>query len=206
MTTIFDHRILHLTQVEWRVMEGRFCYDISDHEDHVVATVREPKQAVWKTFFLSFTSQAYKIKHFMHVDGPNGEPLFAVEKQNELRGSVAHLMLPETGVIGSVKRVNHVQKVHPHFRIKDENKNLVADVRSAGGRLFDYHWNYGITDPGGVEIARILRADDNPPAGTPDLRGDYTLQVEATLPESVRKLLVAAFVAIVWFSDEAMAR
>lgn len=202
MTQLFREPVLHLKQVSEKVMSGRFDFDILDHHDQVLATVREPKQHLWKTVFRNAVGAEYSARHFMHVDGTNGEPLFAIDKHNELLGASASIQLPNVGEIGRLNMVNK-SPIKAHFQVADTQRNLVADLPIIPMGRATFTWNFQILDPRGVEIGEILQCD--PRTGQPmyeQLHNLPTLRIKYELPEYVRTMLVASFVAIMWFDEE----
>ena len=204
MTQTFDRPVLHLKTVAQRVMSGQFDFDLFDHHDQVLATIREPKQHLWKTVFRNVVGQEYSAKHFMHADGADGEPLFAIDKHNEIRGASAAILLPNAGVIGGVNKVNW-NRAKPHFQVVDEQGALVADVPVVPVRMASFTWNFRVLDPRGVEMAEILQSDPGSLLSAPDLRGDYTLRLKYKFDDPMRILLLATFVTIAWFREEAFA-
>jgi hypothetical protein len=185
-------------------MSGQFDFDIFDPHGQVLAKVREPKQPVWKTMWRDLSGQTYSAKHFMHVDGMDGEPLFAVDKHNELLGTSASVLLPNAGAVGGVNKVNW-NRNKPHFQIVDGQGGLVADLPVIPLGIATNSWNFQVLDPQGVEIADILQSNPRTGLFGYGLRGDYTLQIKRRLPESLRVLLVATFVAVAWFNEEEFA-
>ena len=202
MTQLFHEPVLHLRTVGQKVMSGRFDFDILNHRDQVLATVREPKQHLWKTVFRNAVGVEYSARHFMHVDGTSGEPLFAIDKHNELLGASASIQLPNAGEAGRIDMVNR-NPVRAHFQVTDARRNLVADLPIIPLGRSTFTWNFRILDPQGTEIGEILQCD--PRTGMPwqeELHGLPTLRINYELPEWVRVLLVASFVAIMWFDEE----
>lgn len=204
MTRTFDRRVLHLKTVGQRVMSGQFDFDLFDHHDQVLATIREPKQRLWKTVFRNVVGQEYSAKHFMHADGTDGEPLFAIDKHNELRGASADILLPNAGTIGGVNKVNW-NPAKPHFQVVDERGALVADIPVIPVGRASFTWNFRVLDPRGAEVAEILQSDRGSLLTAPGLRGDYTLRFKYKFDDPMRILLVATFVTIAWFREEAFA-
>lgn len=202
MTQLFHEPVLHLKQVGQKVMSGRFDFDILDHRDQVLATVREPKQHLWKTVFRNAVGAEYSARHFMHVDGTNGEPLFAIDKHNEMLGASASVQLPNVGEIGRVNMVNK-NPVKAHFQAADTHNNLVADLPLIPMGRATFTWNFRILDPRGTEIGEILQCDPRTgQAMHEELHGLPTLRIKYELPDYVRTMLVASFVTIMWFDEE----
>jgi hypothetical protein len=202
MTQLFREPVLHLKKVSEKVMSGRFDFDILDHQDRVLATVREPKQHLWKTVFRNVVGVEYSARHFMHVDGTDGEPLFAIDKHNELLGASASIQLPNVGEIGRLNMVNK-SPIKAHFQIVDARGGLIADLPIIPLGRSTFIWNFRILDPRGIEIGEILQCD--PRTGQPmyeELHNLSTLRIRYELPENVRIMLVASFVAIMWFDEE----
>jgi hypothetical protein len=205
MHAVFDQRVLYLKRVAWRVVAGQFDFDILDHQDRVLATVREPKQHLWKSLFRNVIGAEYSAKHFMHADGVDGEPLFAIDKHNELRGDSASIQLPNVGEIGRLNMVSR-NPVKAHFQIADDQNQLIADIPIIPLGISTSIWNLRVLDPQGVEIAEILNTDPQTGQAIPGLYDRVMLKINYQLPEKVRILLVAAFVAIEWFDEERFAK
>lgn len=202
MTQLFHEPVLHLKKVSEKVISGRFDFDILDHDDQVLATVREPKQHLWKTVFRNAIGVEYSARHFMHVDGTDGEPLFAIDKHNELLGASASIQLPNVGEIGRLNMVNK-NPIKAHFQIADTQRNLVADLPLIPLGISTFHWNFRILDPQGTEIGDIMQCDPRTgQARYGKLNNLPTLRIKYELPEQIRIMLVASFVAIMWFDEE----
>lgn len=204
MTNLFGKSILHLKQISYETFSGRFDFDLFDHNDQVLATVREPNQHLWKTVFRNAIGQEYRAKHFMHVDGMDGAPIFAIDKHNEMLTRSASVLLPNTGEIGRIKKVN-LNPAKPHFRVVDAQDEVVADVPVIPFGVAVSTWNFQVLDPSGEEIAEILQSGRSSVMPPPYLRGYSTLRFKRKVEVPVRRLLVAAFVTISWFSQESRA-
>lgn len=201
MNSIFDEPILHIEQTNWNTMTGQFEFNILDHHGNTLATVREPKQHLWKTVFRNVTGTEYKARHFMHVDGPDGEPLFAIDKHNSTFSKSASIQLPNVGEVGRLKKVNF-NPVAPRYQIADGQGNFVIDISVIPKGAAFRTYNYRVIDSDGYEIAEMLSNDPETLMTRAGLSALFTLEIKAQIAHELRVLLVGAFVAVEWFDDQ----
>lgn len=202
MTQIFDMPMLHLRKVRQGNVLGQFDFDFLDPQGEVIATVREPKPHIWKAVFHKAMGREFKSEHFLHVDGLDGEPLLGVDKHPHFVRGTASVLLPNSGHVGDVKKVNwtHVSR---HFQIVDPQGEPVADIPFIPLPMGTPTWNFQVLDRQGVEIAQILTSDPRTGLAGPGLlgRGGTTLRVNLRLPDPLRALVLGAFVTVAWFDE-----
>jgi len=186
--TIFTEPVLVVNQ-KAKLIELNNEYAIFDQAGNQVGAVRQVGQSAAKKLIRLVSSLDQFMTHKLQIVDMTGTPLLALTRPAKVIKSRIVVEDCEGLEIGQIVQENMVGKIH--FGLHADGRKIGA-IRAENWRA----WNFGITDEGGTEVARITKTWEGLAKTLFTTADNFVVHIHRPLEEPLRSLVVASALGV----------